>query len=118
MDRRIWRFVSFALAILVGLAAGLGYGWAINPVQYTGTSPDTLHSDYQTDFVLMVAELYHAEGDLALALARLGFLGSTSPLLLADKAVAYAEAHQYANVDLQLMQNLAADIQGALDGIN
>jgi hypothetical protein len=118
LDRRAWRFVFFTLAILTGIAAGLGDGWAINPVQYTNINPDTLHSDYQTDFVLMVAELYHAEGDLALALARLDYLGSTSPQLSVNHALSHAKALQYANPDLLLMQNLAADIEDALDGIN
>ena len=118
MHRRSWRFVFFALAILVGFAAGLGYGWAINPVQYRSTSPDTLQIDYRTDFVLMVAELYYAEGDLALALARLGFLGDTPPLLMMNETITYANAQRYADVDLQLMQRLAFDIQQALDGTN
>ena len=116
MKRRVWRFVLFALAILVGFAAGLGYGWAINPVRYTAASPDSLRMDYQTDFVLMTAELYQADGDLALALARLGFLGNTPPITLIDQAMTYAEAHLYAASDLKLMRDLAADIQQALDG--
>ena len=73
MHRRTWRFVFFALAILAGFAAGLGYGWLIHPVGYHSIDPQTLQIDYQTDFVLMVAELYRAEGDLAMALARLDF---------------------------------------------
>ena len=116
MKRRIWRFVLFALAILIGFAAGLGYGWAINPVRYTATSPDSLRMDYQTDFVLMTAELYQADGDLALALARLGFLGNSPPTTLMNQAITYAEAHLYAAVDLRLMRDLAAEIQQALDG--
>ena len=117
MSRRTWRFVFFCLAILAGFAAGLGYGWAINPVRYAITSPETLRADYQTDFVLMSAELYHAEGDLALALARLDFLGSQSPLMLMDAAIEFAQTHQYAPTDLQLMQVLADDIHQALGGL-
>jgi hypothetical protein len=116
LHRRSWRFVFFALAILAGFAAGLGYGWSINPVQYRSTSPDTLQIDYRTDFVLMVAELYQAEGDLALALARLGFLGDTPPLILMNETISYGDTLRYADVDLQLMRRLAFDIQGALDG--
>lgn len=114
MNKRAWRFVFFGLAILAGIAAGLGYGWAINPVRYASTSPESLRSDYQTDFVLMTAELYRAENDLALALARLDFLGGTSPLILMDSAIDFAQTHRYAPADLQLMQVLAADISQAL----
>lgn len=115
MQPRARRFVFFALAILVGFVAGLGYGWVINPVQYHSTSPDTLQIDYQTDYVLMVAELYHAEGDLAMALARLDFLGETPPVMLMNEAITYADALRYADRDLQLMRRMAFDIQQALD---
>ena len=116
MNRRTWRFVFFGLAILAGIAAGLGYGWAINPVQHTSTSPASLRSDYQADFVLMTAELYRAEGDLALALARLDFLGEVPPVSLMETAIDFAQTHRYAPTDLQLMQVLAADIVLALGG--
>lgn len=115
MHPRTWRFVFFALAILVGFAAGLGYGWVVNPVQYRNTSPDTLQIDYRTDFVLMVAELYHAEGDLAMALARLDFLGDEAPPVLMNETITTADALRYADDDLQLMRRLAFDIQQALD---
>jgi len=114
---RTWRFVFFALAILAGFAAGLGYGWAINPVQYRSTGPHTLQIDYQTDFILMVAELYQAEGDLAMALARLGFLGDTLPLVMINDAIGYADTQRYAAADLQLMRSLAFAIQQALEGM-
>jgi hypothetical protein len=117
LNRRTWRFVFFGLAILAGFAAGMGYGWAINPVRYASTSPESLRSDYQADFVLMTAELYRAEGDLALALARLDFLGDTTPLILMEAAIDFAQTHQYAPADLQLMQVLAGDIDQALSGL-
>jgi len=110
LNRRVWRFVFFGLAILAGFTAGLGYGWVINPVRYKSTSPETLRRDYQTDFILMTAELYNTEGDLPLALARLDFLGDGSPLALLNAAIDFAHTHHYAPTDLQLMQVLAADI--------
>jgi hypothetical protein len=114
---RTWRFVFFTLAILAGFAAGLGYGWGINPVQYRSTGPHTLQIDYQTDYILMVAELYQAEGDLAMALARLAFLGDVPPLELLNDAIGFADAQRYAPADLGLMRSLAIAIQGALDGL-
>jgi len=114
LNRRTWRFVFFGLAILAGIAAGLGYGWAINPVRYASISPESLRGDYQADFVLMTAELYRAEGDLALALARLDFLGGTHPLILMDSAIDFSQTHRYGPADLQLLQTLAVDISQAL----
>ena len=117
MKSRTWQFLFFALAILAGFAAGLGYGWGINPVQYRNTGPHTLQIDYQTDFVLMVAELYQAEGDLAMALARLELLGDVPPLVMMNDAIGYADAQKYAEADLDLMRQMAFDVQKALDGL-
>lgn len=101
---------------------GLIYGWLINPIpterittQYRPTSLDTLQIDYRTDFVLMIAELYHAEGDLPLALARLDALGETPPYLILTESITYADSLRYADDDLQLMRRLAFDIQQMLD---
>ncbi|HSL45503.1 MAG TPA: hypothetical protein VK897_18860, partial [Anaerolineales bacterium] len=65
------RRIGFIIAILIGLAGGLYYGWVVNPVNYVDTTIDTLRPDYQTDYVLMVAEAYHANLDLDLAARRL-----------------------------------------------
>ena len=73
------RWVRFLIAILVGLAIGLAYGWLVSPVRYIDTSPNTLRIDYKTDYVLMVSETYQSEKDLDQAVRRLGLLGTTSP---------------------------------------
>jgi hypothetical protein len=106
LRKRAWRIVFFTLAIAVGVAAGLGYGWAINPWESTDTHPHTLRMDYQTDIVLMIAELYHAEEDTTSALARLSFLGDTPPLEMVNAAIAFADELDYAPADLQLMLEL------------
>jgi hypothetical protein len=49
------RWTRFLIAIAVGLALGLLYGWVLSPVKYVDTTPNTLRADYQTDYVLMVA---------------------------------------------------------------
>ena len=103
MSRRVW----FILAILAGISLGLVYGWLINPVQYVETSPDTLRSDYKTDYVLMVAEAYRAEGDVDLAARRLAFLGNTPPLEVVHQAVVLAGQSGYSPKDVDLMVKLA-----------
>jgi hypothetical protein len=100
------RLIFFFLAILLGAAAGIGYGWIINPVNYTDTGPETLSSDYQADYVLMVAELYHTDGDPVMAVARLKYLGDQPPLEILDSAIAFAQEHQYASGDQQIMSVL------------
>jgi len=107
------RWIRFIIAILFGLALGLAYGWFISPVRYVDTSPDTLRIDYKTDYVLMVAEAYTAEGDLTAAQARLRLLGDQAPAQLVANAIQYAATIQppYAEADLALMQALANDLK-------
>lgn len=114
MKRRTLRFVMFGVAILVGIAAGIGYGWAIKPIQVSPAGLPSLRMDYKTDFVLMVAEQYHAKGDLALALAQLTALSDTPPLVLMNEVISNAEAMNYAPGDVQIMWELASAIQTAL----
>ena len=111
MGRTTRRWLFFLLATLVGLAAGIFFGWQVAPVQYNDTGLHTLRTDYKTDFVLMVAELYHHEADAAIALARLRYLGEIPPLEVVQEAIAYADAHRYAPGDMQLMRNLSSAIQ-------
>ena len=111
MKQRTRRVLFFALSVLMGLAVGVTYGWVVNPVQYTETPPDSLRIDYQTDIVLMAAELYQHEGNITLALACLDFLSETSFPGMVQQAITFAEEHQYTAVDLQLMENLAAAVE-------
>jgi hypothetical protein len=107
MSRRVW----FAVAIVAGIALGLVYGWVINPVQYVETSPDTLRADYKSDYVLMVAEAYRVEGDLALAVRRLAILGNTTPLAMVQQAIVYAGQAGYSPKDVDLMLKLSQGLK-------
>ena len=118
MSRRSRRYLFFFAAILAGFAIGVLYGWVINPVVYRNTGMDTLRIDYQTDYVLMVAELYQSEGDVALALARLAYLEADSPLALVTASIDHAEENNYAPEDLQLMWELASGIDSALGSLD
>jgi hypothetical protein len=106
------RWIRFLIAILVGAALGLAYGWMISPVQYVDTSPDTLRIDYKTDYVLMAAEAYENEKDLALALRRLALIGNTPPVEMVYQAIQFAQKNDYNETDLRRMQTLLNDLQG------
>ena len=105
------RWLSFLIALALGISFGLVYGWVINPVQYTDITPEALRVDYRTDYVLMVAEAYHAEGDPALAARRLAVLGSEPPAAIAGEAESYARQSGYPSDDLTLIQDLAVALQ-------
>jgi hypothetical protein len=106
------RWILFLITIGIGAAAGLYYGWVINPVEYTDTSPDSLRSDYKVDYVLMIAEAYQVDADLTLAIRRLAVLGDGTPEESVNKAINFAASFNppYPASDLALMQRLAIDL--------
>jgi hypothetical protein len=106
------RWFRFFLAILVGAGLGLFYAWVINPVEYVNTSPNTLRVDYKTDYVLMVAEAFHEDGDLNLAVQRLASLGETPPQELVSQAVTFAQKVGYTDTDVALLQALLKALPG------
>jgi len=105
------RWLKFFLMIAVGIAIGLIYGWVISPVEYTNTTPDTLRADYRSDYVLMVAEVFHADQNIDLAARRLGILGGDPPAKIASQALEYARQKDFPTSDLDLLQHLAAALQ-------
>lgn len=105
------RWIGFFIAIALGLALGLIYGWVVNPVEYVDTAPDSLRMDYKTDYVLMVAESYRVEGSLGLAARRLALLGDVAPSDIIAQAILFGAGLGYSTNDLALMQKLADDFQ-------
>ncbi len=105
------RWTKFLLAISLGAAAGLFYGWVVNPVEYVDISPQSLRADYKSDFVLMVAESYQVNQDLGLAVRRLALLGTSAPTDIVAGALDYGIKHGYAAQDLALLQALEDSLQ-------
>jgi hypothetical protein len=105
------RWARFLIVLLVGFAVGLLYGWVIDPVEYVDTVPDSLRSDFQADYVLMVAEAYQADRDLDLALQRLAFFGSSSPADSVEQAMFFAVQSGYSSVDLGILRTLSDALQ-------
>ncbi|NQS92002.1 MAG: hypothetical protein HQ574_06290 [Chloroflexi bacterium] len=100
------RWTIFLLVLLLGLGLGLLYGWVINPVSYQDTTLNSLRIDYKTDFTLMVAEVYHQEGDLDWAMNRLTLLEDKSPLDSVENALKFASQAEYTLPDMFLLRDL------------
>ncbi len=100
------RWIKFLLALLLGLATGLFYGWVVSPVEFVDTTPEFLSPDYEADYVLMAAEAYAASTDLAPALNALALLSPQPPANIILEALVYAQGAGYAHSDLALMQSL------------
>ena len=103
--------IKYAIALLIGISLGLFYGWIISPVQFVDTTPETLRADYRTDYVLMVAEIYNADGNLSLAAQRLAILGSLPPADIATNGYKTAIQLRFADADVALIQRLMSSLK-------
>ena len=98
------RWTKFLIAVAIGAAAGLFYGWVVNPVQYVDISIQNLRVDYKSDFVIMVAESYQSDHDLGAAVRRLALLGNSAPTAIVVSALDYGLQNGYDAQDLSLLQ--------------
>ena len=106
------RWTLFILILIVGFGLGILYGWVINPVSYQDTTLQDLRIDYKTDYTLMVAEVYHFEGDLEWAMNRLTLLEDTSPLTSVENALKFASQAEYTLPDMFLLRDLHNAMKG------
>ncbi len=100
--------LRFLIGLVAGLIVGVVYGWLVEPVQYVDTAPSSLRADYRTDYVLMVAEAYSADGDPALAQMRLASLGPQPPIDIVVDAMQYGIDHNFGRADLETLNQLAS----------
>ncbi len=107
------RWLLPLMAGLLGIAGGIYYGWVVNPVKFVDTTPASLRADYRTDYVLMVAESYHANQDETVARQRLAVLGSESPVAISQAALQKAQQSGYAAADISLLQELTRVLQAS-----
>lgn len=107
--------VKIALGLVLGIAVGLVYGWLIQPVEYVDTTPESLRSDFQVDYVLMVAESYPSQGDMDWVREHLALLGPTAAVDLVGWAEDYARGHEYGAVDIRRISQLESAL-GAQGG--
>jgi hypothetical protein len=111
------RWIFIFIALVIGIGAGLAYGWVIDPVEFFDLTPDTLRADYKADYVLMTAEAYRLEQDPGLAARRLAIFGSQSPSSIAATGLDYARTNGFADSDIALIQELVTALQ-AWSGIS
>ena len=111
------RLLFILIALAAGIGMGLAYAWYADPVEFFDLTPDTLRADYKADYVLMVAEAYHAEQDPGFAARRLAILGSRSSSAIASEGLVFARANGFADSDIALIQELVTAMQ-AWSGIS
>jgi hypothetical protein len=105
------RWLFSVIAIAVGIGLGLFYGWVISPVQFVDTTPASMRADYRADYVLMIAEAYHADQNTDLAIRRLAVFGSDSPAEIASQALQTGQTIGYSAEDISTLQELTRALQ-------
>ena len=105
------RWIFTVAALIAGIALGLAYGWLVDPVDFFDLTPDTLRADYKADYVLMVAEAYHARRDPGFAARQLAIFGSQSPTSIASQGLDFARANGFDPSDIALIQELVTALQ-------
>jgi len=105
------RTTYFLLAIFAGLIIGLAFGWFIKPAGIRRVAPQHLRQDYQTDYVLMVAETYASEGNAANAVERLHFLGNEQVNVYVRQPILTGGQAGYSQQDIETMNNLSLALQ-------
>jgi hypothetical protein len=67
-------FISLLAGLVLGVVAGLVYGWGISPIEYANGPVTALRQNYIEDYTVMVAEGYVADRDVDGAFQRLRLL--------------------------------------------
>lgn len=103
--------IKIIIALSLGIALGLGYGWVIDPIEYVDVTPNILREDYRVDYVLTIAEAYQKDFDSETAARRLAILGSDTPANITTTALEYANKNNFSETEKQALQNLLTAMQ-------
>lgn len=98
------------VGLLLGVVGGLTYAWAIDPVEFVGSSPAALQLDFQADYLTLIASAYASTGDLPRAQARLALFPDPN---VAETLGALAQARLASGrpeSEAQALALLAADL--------
>lgn len=66
--------------LLIGLVLGVAYAWAIAPLEYVDTTPESLRADFKDEYRFLIAFSHRAHGNLERTRARLSLLGDADPV--------------------------------------
>ncbi len=74
--------VMAVLAVILGFALGLGWGWGVDPVKFIDATPAYLRDDLREDYLRMAIDSYRVNANPSLAAQRWQSLGQFGPELL------------------------------------
>jgi hypothetical protein len=105
MERLQGKWVVAALALVLGLAIGLGYAWGINPVEWKDATPELLREDLRVDYLRMAIDSYSVNKDVDTAIERYERLGE-----FAEDSLQLVAANP-GEVDPTAIQNFSAVVE-------
>lgn len=111
------RLTGFILAIAVGLGIGLAYGWFINPPDAKYATLDSLRSDYQADYVLMIAEKFAVDRDALGAKLALRNISPDDSAACIKQALIMGQQLGYSEGEMQAISALEAAVAAPASGL-
>ena len=75
--------VMAVLAVILGFALGLGWGWGVDPVKFVDSTPAYMRADLQEDYLRMAIDSLTVNADVNAAIRRWQELSPNGPALLA-----------------------------------
>lgn len=109
------RLIGFFIAILLGAAGGAMLGWRYLPAQVSTTRLQDLRADYQADYVLMVAEVYAADGNIDNTLALLEKVNPDNPQRAVQEALLTAQQMQFEEWEMRYLVDLEIALRGRVE---
>lgn len=73
--RRLPTPLFILLGLAIGAGLGLAIGWVFWPTQFTDATPAVLDDNYRRDYVLLIADNYALDNNLAAAQQKIATLG-------------------------------------------
>lgn len=83
-DRLQQKWIMVGVAVVIGIALGLFYGWVVSPVQWKDATPGLLRPDLRVDYLRMAIDSYTVNKDVDLAISRYKALGDAGPETLKE----------------------------------
>lgn len=107
------RFVGFLLGVALGVGLAVLIGWTLFPLNRQEVTPASMRGDYRAEYLRLTALAFQADGDLALAEARLRALDTdpfTAPVVtLAESWIAEGRSEELVSPLVNLAQAFEAD---------
>lgn len=106
---RLRPLLYLGVGAVIGIGFGLYLAWVVWPVEFTDANPAVLQASYRRDYVLMIADAYALDGDLATARQQVATLGEDGQEFLLSTLLDMISRGEREG-DIRRLARLAADL--------